>query len=102
MKDENRVTEKEPEEGSNKKISRRDFLKYSAGAAAVAAGATGLMGKIPLPADLPKTTKPSPINQQSGGIVVTIEGDQLTVMSGQNEVKVKDSGLAAEIASKIQ
>ncbi len=32
---------------TNRKVSRRDFLKYGAGVAAVAAGASGLVGKIP-------------------------------------------------------
>ncbi len=81
------------------KISRRDFLKYGAGVTAVAVGATALMGKIPLPADLPK---PVAINEKTSTIIVTVEGDELTVMSGQSEVKLKDSGLAGEIASKIR
>src|SRR5437867_6419175 len=33
-------------ERTRKRLSRRDFLKYGAGAAAVAAGATQLLGKI--------------------------------------------------------
>jgi hypothetical protein len=57
------------------------------------------MGKIPLPADLPK---PVAINEKTSTIIVTVEGDELTVMSGQSEVKLKDSGLAGEIASKIR
>ncbi|HZY95077.1 MAG TPA: twin-arginine translocation signal domain-containing protein [Candidatus Bathyarchaeia archaeon] len=32
---------------TKKGVSRRDFLKYSAGVAAVAAGATSLLGTIP-------------------------------------------------------
>src|SRR3989449_5492779 len=36
-----------PETVTNRKVSRRDFLKYGAGVAAVAAGASGLIGKIP-------------------------------------------------------
>ncbi len=91
--------ELEPEEESKNRISRRDFLKYGVGVAAVAAGATALMGKIPLPAEQPKT--PSTSNS-SEPIVVAVNSDQLTVMSGHNEVKLKDPGLAAEIASKIQ
>ncbi len=85
------------------KISRRDFLKYGVGVTAVAVGATALMGKIPLPADLPKPLpKPLAINEKTSTIVVTVEGDELTVMSGQSEIKLKDSGLAGELASKIR
>ena len=82
-----------------RKISRRDFLKYGAGVTAVAVGATALMGKIPLPEDAPK--RPA-INEKTSTIVVSVKGDELTVMSGQSEVKLKDSGLAGEIASKIR
>jgi amidase len=43
---------------TRRKVSRRDFLKYGAGVAAVAAGATGLLGKFPsLPS--PTTTRTS-------------------------------------------
>lgn len=85
------------------KISRRDFLKYGVGVTAVAVGATALMGKIPLPADLQKPLpKPLAINEKTSTIVVTVEGDELTVMSGQSEIKLKDSGLAGELASKIR
>jgi amidase len=43
---------------TKRRVSRRDFLKYSAGAVAVAAGASGLLGKIPsLPS--PATTPTS-------------------------------------------
>ncbi len=92
--------EKEPENSSNKKVSRREFLKYGVGVAAVAAGATALMGKIPLPADQPKTAQPA--NYSSEPIVVTVEGEHVTVMTGHSEVKLKDPGLAGEIASKIR
>lgn len=92
--------DKPAHEESGNKVTRRDFLKYSAGVAAVAAGATALMGKIPLPADQPKTS-PSR-NFSSEPIVVTVEGDQVTVMSGHNEVKLRDPGLAGAIASTIQ
>ncbi len=64
------------------------------------AGATALMGKIPLPADQPKT--PATTNYSSEPIVVTVEGEHVTVMTGHSEVKLKDPGLAGEIASKIQ
>src|SRR5712692_7138001 len=45
-------TEKPPQ-----RVSRRDFLKYGAGVAAVAAGATSLLGSIPSLS--PPTTRPS-------------------------------------------
>ncbi len=100
MKDNENVDRKlEPEEESKNKISRRDFLKYGVGVAAVAAGATALMDKIPLPREQPKIAS---TNDSAEPIVVAVNGDQLTVMSGHNEVKLKDPGLAAEIASKIQ
>jgi len=84
---------------SRNKISRRDFLKYSAGAVAVAAGATALMGKIPLPADQPKTIAP---NDSAEPIVASVSGDQLTLMNGLTSVKVKDADLAAQIAEKLR
>ncbi len=86
---------------SKGKLSRRDFLKYSAGVAAVAAGASAVLGKLPLPS--PETSKASPApSTKSGPIVVAVNGDELTVMSGHSEVKVKDPALAAEIASRAQ
>jgi hypothetical protein len=93
--DEKFETEQEP----SNKISRRDFLKYSVGAAAVAAGATALMGKIPIPAEQPKTPA---ANDSAEPIVASVSGDQLTVMNGQVSVKVKDAGLAAQIADKLR
>ncbi len=93
-------TEKEPEESSNKKVSRREFLKYGVGVAAVAAGATALMGKIPLPGAQPTKRTPA-VNDSSEPIVATVAGDQVTVMNGQTIVKTKDSGLAALIAEKM-
>jgi hypothetical protein len=86
---------------SNNKISRRNFLKYGVGAAAVAAGATALMGRIPIPADQPKSPTPAP-NDSSDPIVASVSGDQLTVMNGSVSVKVKDAGLAAQIADKLR
>src|SRR5712692_4075484 len=65
---------------SNKKISRREFLKYGVGVAAVAAGATALMGKIPLLESQP-TKKTPPINDSSEPIVATVAGDQVTVLA---------------------
>ena len=99
MKSEERG-EKEPEDSSNKKVSRREFLKYGVGVAAVAAGATALMGKIPLPEGQPAKKTPS-ANDSSEPIVATVNGDQVTVMNGQTIIKTKDSGLAALIAEKM-
>ena len=90
----------ESENSSNKKVSRREFLKYGVGVAAVAAGATALMGKIPLIEDLPAKKTPAS-NDSSEPIVATVTGDQVTVMNGQTVVKTKDSGLAALIAEKM-
>lgn len=89
----------ESEQESSSKISRRDFLKYGAGVAAVAAGATALMGKIPIPVEQPKTPA---ANDSAEPIVASVSGDQLTVMNGQVSVKVKDAGLAAQIADKLR
>ena len=93
-------TEQESEDNSNKKVSRREFLKYGVGVAAVAAGATALMGKIPLPESQP-TKKTPPSNESSEPIVATVAGDQVTVMNGQTIIKTKDSSLAALIAEKM-
>jgi hypothetical protein len=92
--------EKESENISNKRVSRREFLKYGVGVAAVAAGATALMGKIPLIEDHPAKKTPSS-NDSAEPIVATVNGDQVTVMNGQTIIKTKDSGLAALIAEKI-
>ncbi len=99
MSDAYGAAEKDSENGSDKKISRREFLKYGAGVTAVAVGATALMGRIPLPDSSPKKT-PAP-NNSSEAIVATVTGDQVTVMNGQTIVKTKDSGLAALIAEKV-
>ena len=99
MKENKKTEEKESETESGSKISRRDFLKYGVGVAAVAAGATALMGKIPLPAEQPKT---APANDSTEPIVASVSGDQLTVMNGQVSVKVKDAELAAQIADKLR
>jgi hypothetical protein len=93
-------TEQESEANSNRKVSRREFLKYGVGVAAVAAGATALMGKIPLPESQP-TKKTPPSNESSEPIVATVAGDQVTVMNGQTIIKTKDSSLAALIAEKM-
>ena len=100
MKENEKTDEKlESEQESSSKISRRDFLKYGVGVAAVAAGATALMGKIPIPPDQPKTPA---ANDSAEAIVASVSGDQLTVMNGQVSVKVKDAGLAAQIADKLR
>ncbi len=99
MTSEERV-ENESENIQNKKVSRREFLKFGVGVAAVAAGATALMGKIPLPEGQPSKKKPA-ANESSEPIVATVSGDQVTVMNGQTIVKTKDSGLAALIAEKM-
>ena len=99
MKENKKTEERESEQESSSRISRRDFLKYGVGVAAVAAGATALMGKIPLPADQPKTPA---ANDSAEPIVASVSGDQLTIMNGQASVKVKDAGLAAQIADKLR
>ncbi len=98
-----KLTQKKDESGDEKgrTISRRDFLKYGVGVAAVAAGATALMGKIPLPADEPKAPATPARNSSEEPIVAAVHGDQLTVMNGQASVKVKDPLLAALIAGKL-
>ncbi|TMI31616.1 amidase [Candidatus Bathyarchaeota archaeon] len=48
-------------ESTEGRVSRRDFLKYSAGVAAVISGASGLLGKIPLPPS--PTASPTRISQ---------------------------------------
>ena len=100
MKENKKTDEKfESEQESSNKISRSDFLKYGVGVAAVAAGATALMGKIPIPAEQSKTPA---ANDSAEPIVASVSGDQLTVMNGQVSVRVKDAGLAAQIADKLR
>ena len=103
MKEKERSDEKlEPDEESKDKISRREFLKIGVGVAAVAAGATALMGRIPLPGEQSKSPTMPSTTDGTEPIVAAVEGDQLTVMSGQVSVKVRDAGLAAQIAQKLQ
>ena len=100
MKDE-KSTEKE-QENAQKGVSRREFLKIGAGVAAVAVGATALMGKIPLPLDQSAQSRKNPVsNDSSEPIVATVSGDNVTVMNGQVISKTRDSGLAALIAEKV-
>ena len=85
---------------SKSRVSRRDFLKYSAGVAAVVAGAAATLGKVSLP--LSENRPAASAGQLSSEpIVVSVNGDELTVMRGHTEVKVKDPLLAAEIAGKV-
>src|SRR3989454_1989641 len=58
----------EPETATNRKVSRRDFLKYGAGVAAVAAGASGLMEKIPYLPSQPTAPTLIPQSPPSPGI----------------------------------
>ena len=98
-----KTDEKSPrEEESSNKISRRDFLKYGVGAAAVAAGATALMGRIPIPGEQSRPSSTPAPNDSAEPIVASVTGDQLTVMNGTSSVKVKDAGLAALIADKLR
>ena len=86
------------EESTN--ISRRDFIKFSVGAAAVTASAAAFMGKLPLSLEQPQSQPDAPRNS-SDPIVATVRGDQVTVMNGQDSVKVKDPVLAALIAGRL-
>ncbi len=95
MSNENNQTE-EPQ----RNVTRRDFLKYSAGVAAVAVGAGTILGNLTLPSVEP--TAPQNRTISDAPLVVHVNGDEVTVMSGDNEVKVKDAGLASAIASKMQ
>jgi hypothetical protein len=93
-------------DGIGKNITRRNFLIYSAGVAAVTVGATALMGKLPsLPSSSASESTPqkvSPTNQTDEPIVAAVDGDELTVISGHVSVKVKDRELAGLIAEKLQ
>ncbi|HZY47196.1 MAG TPA: amidase family protein, partial [Candidatus Bathyarchaeia archaeon] len=72
-----RETEKPP-----RKVSRRDFLKYSAGAAAVAAGATTLLGSIPSLSPQPRipTSPWSPFLAGSSSSIEEITISQIQAM----------------------
>lgn len=86
---------------SKSRVSRRDFLKYSAGVAAVAAGAAATLGKVSLP--LSENRPGASAGQlNSEPIVVSVNGEELTVMSAQGEVKVRDAAFAAAIAAKAK
>ncbi len=90
-------------EKDSKNISRREFLKYGVGVVAVAAGATALMGRLPMPTGTPGTpqigrTRPT----SSTPLIVMVKGDELIVMNETGEVVVRDSSLASAIASKME
>ena len=88
---------KEPHPGE-KKVSRREFLKYSS-VAAVAAGAAAMINKVPITSTQMNSSPAR--NASEEPIVATVSGDQLTVMNGEASVKVKDPSLAALIAEKL-
>jgi TAT (twin-arginine translocation) pathway signal sequence len=97
---EEKVDEKS-DRSSDSNISRRDFLKYSVGVAAVTAGSAALMGKVSFP--MPKEQAKTPSSNDSlEPIVAAVNGDELTVMSGHVSVKVKDAGLAGLISEKLK
>ena len=87
-------------EEASTKISRRDFIKFGVGAAAVTASAAAFMGKLPLSLEQPKSQPAAPRNS-SEPIVATVRGDQVTVMNGHDSIKVKDPVLAALIAGRL-
>ncbi len=102
MSEEKKLTEKsESEAKPNNNISRRDFLIYSVGVAAVTAGSAALMGKISLPLS-GEQSKATPSNNTAEPIVAAVNGEELTVMSGHVSVKVKDASLAGLISEKLQ
>ena len=95
----NNKSSKDESDSSKEGVSRREFLKFGVGAAAVAVGATALMGKLPIP--LTESKRAAPANDSAEPIVATVTGDQVTVMNGQVITKTRDSGLAALIAEKV-
>lgn len=84
-------------------ISRRGFIKFGVGAAAVTVSAAGLMGKLPLSIARSESQATSPVVPRNNAepIVATVRGDQVTVMNGQDSVKIKDPLLAGLIAGKL-
>src|SRR2546428_1346472 len=81
-------------EGASTKISRRDFIKFGVGAAAVTANAAAFMGKLPLSVVQPPSQPAAPRNG-SEPIVTTAIYDQVSVMNGQDSLKVQDPEPAA-------
>ena len=108
LSQEKNAIEKPGPEKESKKISRREFLKYGVGVAAVAAGATVLMGGLPIPTGATNSsqTKATSTSQSRATsktpLVVMVKGDELTVMNGNDEVVVKDADLASAIAAKME
>ncbi len=106
-REKNAIKKPEPEKES-KKISRREFLKYGVGVAAVAAGATVLMGGLPIPTGATNSSQARANNTSQARatsrmpLVVMVKGDELTVMRGNDEVVVKDADLASAIAGKME
>ncbi len=96
------MTENSESNKEKSKLSRRDFLKYSAGVAAVAAGAAALMDKLPFAS--PQSEKgPAPAQASNGEpMVVAVQGDELTLITGDRSVKVKDATLAAMLAGRSE
>ncbi len=66
----------------------------------MAAGATALMGRLPIPTGTTNKSQARP--KSSSPLVVMVKGDELTVMNGNDEVVVKDASLASAIASKME
>ena len=78
------VTENKQSETTTvrKPVSRRDFLKYSAGVAAVAAGATSLLGNIPSIASPPRPSLFLHTGPNSGIEEITIAQLQAQFVAG--------------------
>ncbi|HZD13203.1 MAG TPA: twin-arginine translocation signal domain-containing protein [Candidatus Binatus sp.] len=100
MGKEKRIAKAAANESDPVAISRRDFIKFGVGAAALTISAAGVIGKLPLSMEQPQTAPVVPRNG-SEPIVATVEGDQVTVMKGQDSVKAKDPVLAALIAGRL-
>ena len=94
----NKTEEAKGPETREKKVSRREFLKYTS-VAAVAAGAAAMINKLPITSTQMNSSPAR--NASEEPIVATVSGDQLTVMNGEVSVKVKDPSLAALIAEKL-
>ena len=96
------LTEDTESNQKKNKISRRDFLKYSAGVAAVAAGAAAVMDKLPFSTPLAaKSPSPNTVSSEEP-TVVAVQGDELTLIRGERSVKIKDALLAAMLAGKAE
>lgn len=95
------LTTKDNESNDKKKnLTRRDFLKYGAGVAAVAAGAAAMLDKIPFKSsELSKAPAPTGNGE---AMVVAVQGDVLTLITGERSVRVRDANLASILASKAE